>query len=80
MEPFLKKKDAVSCDPENYRPISLTSHISKALERIVRMDIVEYLDKNGLWDPRQHGSRAGRSTLSQLIAHQDEIVKATEES
>ena len=43
------------------------------------MDIVEYLDKNGLWDPRQHGSRAGRSTLSQLIAHQDEIVKAMEE-
>ena len=43
------------------------------------MDIVEYLDKNGLWDPRQQGSRAGRSTLSQLIAHQDEIVKAMEE-
>ena len=28
---------------------------------------------------RQHGSRAARSTLSQLIAHQDEIVKAMEE-
>ena len=31
---------------KNHRPISLTSYISKALERKVRMDIVEYLDKN----------------------------------
>ena len=63
---------------KNYRPIALTSHISKVMERIVRMDIVNYLDFNNLWDIRQHGSRAGRSTLSQLLEHQDTIVQALE--
>ena len=63
---------------KNYRPIALTSHISKVMERIIRMDIVEYLDYNNLWDKRQHGSRAGRSTLSQLLEHQDTIVQALE--
>ena len=30
-------------------------------------------------DDNQHGSRAGRSTLSQLLEHQDEILKELEE-
>ena len=48
------------------------------MERIVRLDIVEYLNISKLWEPRQHGSRAGRSTLSQLLEHQDTIVEALE--
>ena len=63
---------------KNYRPISLTSYLSKVLERIMRLDIVEYLNTNDLWDIRQHGSRAGRSTLSQLLEHQDKIIQAME--
>ena len=30
-------------------------------------------------DPNQHGSRAGRSTLSQLLEQQDEILCMLEE-
>ena len=32
----------------NYRPISLTNHLGKLLEKIVRQDIIEHLDRNGL--------------------------------
>ena len=30
-------------DPKNYRPISLTPHLSKILERLVRSQITDYL-------------------------------------
>ena len=63
----------------NYRPISLTSHLMKVWERVIRASMVNYLELHGKLDPRQHGSRAGRSTLSQLLIHQDEILKALEE-
>ena len=36
----------------NYRPIVLTNHISKLLERVVRKDIIKYMDDNALWDNR----------------------------
>ena len=40
--------------------------------------MVNYLELNKKMDPNQHGSRAGRSTLSQLLEQQDEILKALE--
>ena len=64
---------------KNYLPISLTSYFIKVLERVVRVDIIEFMNRNNLWDPCQHGSRSGRSTLSQIISHQEEIIKALEE-
>ena len=57
--------------PASYRPIALTSHISKIMERVVRAQLVEYLESTGLLDSTQHGSRPGRSTLSQLIVQYD---------
>ena len=65
-------------EASNYRPIALTSHISKILERVIRKDIVNHLTMHELWDSRQHGSRAGHSTLSQLLAHQDFILQNLE--
>ena len=62
----------------NYRPISLTNHLGKLLEKVVRQDIIDHLDRNGLWDNRQHGSRAGRSTVSQLLDHYDTILETME--
>ena len=65
--------------PVNYRPISLTSHIVKTMERVMRKALVSYIEYYNMFDPHQHGSRAGRSTLSQLLQHQDEIISALEE-
>ena len=40
---------------------------------------MRYLTDNNLWDPRQHGSRGGHSTLSQLITHYDYLLEGLEE-
>lgn len=61
--------------PQNYRPISLTSHIIKVFERIMRNKLVEYLESNNLLKNFQHGFRHGRSCLSELLAHFDDILK-----
>ena len=66
-------------EPSNFRPVSLTSHLIKTMERVVRVSMVSYLEYHLLMDTSQHGSRTGRSTLSQLLQHQDEVVEALEE-
>ena len=36
-------------DPSNYRPISLTSHLMKTGERVMRRTIINFLEFNGKW-------------------------------
>ena len=64
--------------PVQYRPISLTSHVIKVLERVLRKSLVGFLDLNGKMDPNQHGSRSQRSCLSQLLEHHEEILRILE--
>ena len=60
---------------QNYRPVSLTSHITKIFERIVAKKLKEYLEANSLFNEGQHGFRSGRSCLSQLLAHHNEVIE-----
>lgn len=60
--------------PENYRPVSLTSHIVKIYERILRKKMVSHMEKNDLFCKSQHGFRSGRSCLTQLLHHFDDII------
>ena len=64
--------------PSQYRPISLTSHIIKVMERMLRKQIVGFLELNEKMDPNQHGSRGKRSCLSQLLEHHLEILDMLE--
>ena len=57
--------------PANFRPDSLTSHIMKTLERVIREGLVCHLETNKKLNPKQHGFRAKRSCLSQLLEHYD---------
>ena len=66
--------------PQNYRPISLTSHIIKIFERILRAKLVEHLESNKLISEHQHGFREFRSTLTQLLHHIDSILDILEQS
>lgn len=66
------------CSPSQYRPIALTSHLAKTLEQVVRSQMVDFMERNNLFDPLQHGSRAGRSTISQMLEHYDEILEGLE--
>ena len=70
--PVFKSGDVST--PSNYRPISLTSVISKVLERIIRKQVFSFIDKKGCLNSIQHGFRSGRSCLSALLNVFDDIM------
>ena len=45
--------------PENFRPVSLTSQICKLFESLMRDDIVNHLESNGLLNISQHDLEKG---------------------
>ena len=59
----------------NYRPVSLTSHIVKIFERVIRKNLVGHLESNKLLTDHQHGFRKGHSCLTQLLHHFDEVLQ-----
>ena len=73
----IHKKDSKAV-PANYRPISLTSHITKLFERILRRYMVAFLERNLRIHNSQHGFRPCRSCLTQLLAHLDSILTIIE--
>jgi ribonuclease HI len=54
-------------DPNNYRPIALTSCVCKTMERMVNNRLVFYLEQNHTITEFQSGFRKQRSTTEQLI-------------
>merc|ERR1712121_217654 len=71
----LLKTDSPRNHPKSYRPVSLTSHIIKVFERIIRTAIVEHLEDNNSLPEDQHAYIRGRSTLSQLLNHVEEAIR-----
>ena len=61
--------------PSNYRPISLTSHIIKTFERIFVKNLVEYIENHQIIKSTQHAFCRGRSCLTQLISHVEDILQ-----
>ena len=58
----------------NYRPISLTSHVIKIYERVLRKTMVNFIEDNNILCDNQHGFRSGRSCLTQMLSHFDDIM------
>jgi len=48
----------------NYRPVSLTSQLSKVFETVFRDQVVEFLEVNKLIRDSQHGFRKSSSCLT----------------
>ena len=71
--PIFKKGDRSK--PANYRPVSLTSVVSKMLEHIVVSNVMKHLDSNNILNENQHGFRQKRSCESQLLLTTDDIAK-----
>ena len=67
-------------EPAQYRPVALTSHLMKTWKRVVRRHLVDQLDQMGLLPDGQHGSRAQRSTLTQLLAYWHSVLDDLEAS
>lgn len=63
--PIYKKGDRLS--PANYRPISLTSHVCKIMEKIIVRKMTPFLLDNNVIPTQQHGFLPGRSTVSNLL-------------
>jgi len=72
------KKGSRNC-PGNYRPVSLTSLLSKLMESIVRDEIVKHLDIHNLIRDSQHGFRRGRSCTSNLLEFLDKVTEQINE-
>ena len=60
-------------EPGNYRPVSLTSQIGKIFERLLRDRIVNFLEENNKLRDSQHGIRAKRSCLTNLLEFFDTV-------
>lgn len=71
--PIYKKGDKLS--PENYRPISLTSTVSKVLEKIICEQLVQFALANNIIPPQQHGFVPGRSTMTNLLTCMNDWTK-----
>ena len=75
--PIHKKGDRT--EPNNYRPVSLTSQVCKVLETIVREKIVNHMKVNKLFSNSQHGFREGRSCLTNLLETMEQWTKILDE-
>ena len=76
--PIFKKGS--KSDPANYRPVSLTSHIIKLFERVLRKKLVEYIEENNIIVNEQYGFRSGKSCTTQLLKHFERILEIIDNS
>ena len=65
-------------NPNNYRPISLTSCLCKLMEKMVNNRLNWVLRKNKVLSPTQCGSQAERSTLDSLSHLENHIRRGFE--
>ena len=59
----------------SYRPVSFTSQVCKIMESILRDNIINHLEQNGLIRDAQHGFRAGRSCLTNMLYFMEIVFK-----
>ena len=71
--PVFKKGDKNTAS--NYRLVSLTSILCKALEHIVNSSIMKHLDIHSILSDSQHEFIARRSCETQLLETLDDIIK-----
>ena len=71
--PIFKK--GMKSMPGNYRPVSLTSHIGKLMEKITKEEITSHLDRYDLLNDTQHGFMRGRSCLTNLLTYMEGVTR-----
>ena len=72
--PIPKTKDTTI--PQNFRPISILHTIGKILEKIVHLQLTDYLHENELLSRTQFGFTKNRNTEDALIYITEHIYKA----
>lgn len=77
VKPLFKKGN--KNDKANYRPISLLSAPSMVLERVVRSQIVEYMEDNKLFATNQFGFRSNKSTIGAILSMHTKCLRNSDE-
>ena len=75
--PLYKKGN--KSNPLNYRPVSLTSVLCKVLEKLIREEWVDMLEKQNMLTGKQFGFRQGRSCVSNLLCFYDRVTDSIQE-
>jgi Reverse transcriptase (RNA-dependent DNA polymerase) len=73
---FCLYKNGHTSNPSSYRIISITSILSRTLERIIKTRISTYLESKSFFHGSQNGFRHGRSTIDHILKLQDAIHHA----
>lgn len=71
-------KNGGKSDPANYRPISLTCISSNVLEHIIYIHVMKHPEQHAILTDMQHGLRAKRSTVRQLILTIYDLAETSE--
>ena len=70
-------KSGSKTDPLNYRPVSLTCILCKVYEKILRDDILAFVENK--ISPHQHGFVKGKSCLSNMLETMDYVMDLLEQ-
>ena len=74
--PIYKKEEKYLA--KNYRPVSLTSSVSKLMETVVRDGIMGYLKDNNKINDAQYGFVQGKNTVTNLLSATDDWTAETD--
>ena len=75
----LLKKAILDCEIlKNYRPVSNLSFLSKLIERIVCIQLVDHLKRNDLYEVFQSAYRQLHSTETALLRVQNDLLQAVD--
>lgn len=66
--------------PLNYRPISLITSITKIFEKVLKVRMLNFLNKHNILSPQQFGFRQGKSTENAISLLTKHIYKALDNS
>lgn len=72
----LPKRDKICTALSSFRPISLTSACSKTFERILKGQLVDFINSNKIIPDNQFGFRSGASVITNLLSSNCDWQKA----
>jgi len=78
IKPIFKAGDRKNTN--NYRPISLLCNFAKILEKLIKIRLISYLEKNKLLSKNQYGFRPGIGTVDALFSTTQFIINELDNS
>ena len=78
IRPLLKKLSLDYQEFKNFRTISNLTFLSKVIEKVVALQLVDYIDNNGLCEVFQSAYRAHHSTETALLRVYKDITMSTD--